>query len=86
MQRWRHSRRAKAVQRCNSGFAACKSAKVKGKMQGSRGDREPDDWLGRTFTKVTGDSHQGIGLSGVSCSAFGSRLRVPAADGRKAET
>jgi len=34
---------------------------------------------------VTGDGHQGIGLSGVSCSAFGSRLRVPAADGRKAE-
>jgi hypothetical protein len=32
------------------------------------------------LTWVTGDSHQGIGLSGVSCSAFGSQLRVPAAD------
>ena len=40
--------------------------------------------VGGTY-RVTGDSHQGIGLSGVSCSAFGSRLRVPAADGRKAE-
>jgi len=27
---------------------------------------------------VTGDGHQGIGLSGVSRSAFGSRLRVSA--------
>jgi hypothetical protein len=31
---------------------------------------------------VTGDGHQGIGFSGASRSAFGSRLRVPAADGR----
>jgi hypothetical protein len=42
--------------------------------------------IGRGYFQVTGDSHQGIGLSGVSCSAFGSRLRVAAADGRKAET
>ena len=42
--------------------------------------------IGWGYFQVTGDSHQGIGLSGVSCSAFGSRLRVPAADGRKAET
>jgi len=35
---------------------------------------------------VTGDSHQGIGLSGVSHSGFGSRLQVPAADGRDADT
>jgi len=34
---------------------------------------------------VTGDSPLGIGLSGVSHSAFGSRLQSPAADGRKAE-
>ena len=27
---------------------------------------------------MTGDGHQGIGLSGVSHSGFGSRLRVPA--------
>ena len=32
MRRWRHSRRAKTVQRCNSGFAACKSAKVRCKF------------------------------------------------------
>lgn len=31
------------------------------------------------FFQVTGDGHRGIGLSGVSRSAFGSRLQVPAA-------
>jgi hypothetical protein len=34
------------------------------------------------FFQVTGDSHRGIGLSEVSRSAIGSRLRVPAANGR----
>jgi hypothetical protein len=29
------------------------------------------------FFQVTGDSHQGIGLSGVSHSGFGSRLLAP---------
>ena len=32
--------------------------------------------------QVTGDSHQGIGLSGVGFSAIGHRLRVPAAESR----
>ena len=36
--------------------------------------------------RVTGDGHQGIGLSGVSYSDFGSRLQVPAAEGRDADT
>jgi hypothetical protein len=36
--------------------------------------------------QVSGDGHQGIGYSGVSLSAFGSRLQVPAADGRTADT
>jgi len=31
------------------------------------------------FFRVTGDGHRGIGFSGASRSAFGSRLRVPAA-------
>ena len=30
------------------------------------------------FFWVTGDGHRGIGLSGVSCSVFSSRLQVPA--------
>jgi len=38
---------------------------------------------GRIF-QVTGDSPQGIGLSGVGYSAFCCRLQAPAADGRKA--
>jgi hypothetical protein len=36
--------------------------------------------------RVTGDGHRVVGLSGINRSAFGSRLRVPAADGREAET
>jgi hypothetical protein len=32
--------------------------------------------------RVTGDGRLGIGFSGVSRSAFGSRLLVSAADGR----
>jgi len=35
---------------------------------------------------VTGDGHRGISLSGVSRSAFGSRLQAPAADGREADS
>jgi hypothetical protein len=34
---------------------------------------------------VTGDGHRGISLSGASRSAFGSRLRIPAAEGQDAE-
>jgi hypothetical protein len=36
--------------------------------------------------RVTGDGHRGTSLSGISRSAFGSRLQVPAADGREADT
>ncbi len=36
--------------------------------------------------RVTGVGHRGISLSGASRSAFGSRLQVPAADGREADT
>ena len=42
--------------------------------------------IGWGHFQVTGDSPQGIGLSGVGHSAFGSRLQAPAADGQKAET
>jgi len=34
---------------------------------------------------VTGAGHRGISPSGVGRSAFGSQLRVPAADGRNAD-
>jgi hypothetical protein len=36
--------------------------------------------------QVTGDGHQGIGDSGISFSAIGFRLLVPAADSRAAGT
>jgi hypothetical protein len=38
------------------------------------------------FIQVPGDGRQGISHSGVSCSAIGSRLQAPAADGREADT
>jgi hypothetical protein len=41
--------------------------------------------IGRGYFRVTGDSRQDIGLSAASRSAFGSRLQLPAADGRKAD-
>jgi hypothetical protein len=37
----------------------------------SKGDRKPDDELGCSLLWVTGDGHQGIGLSGVAVSAIG---------------
>ena len=37
------------------------------------------------INRMSGDGHLGLSLSGVSCSAFGSRLRAPAADGRDAD-
>ncbi len=36
--------------------------------------------------RVSGDGHQRISYSGSCHSAFGSRLQVPAADGREADT
>ena len=48
----------------------------------SKGDRKPDRMLRSFFLKVSGGGHQGISPSGASRSAFGSRLRAPAADGR----
>jgi len=38
------------------------------------------------INRVSGAGHRGISPSGVSRSAFGSRLRVPAADGRDADS
>jgi hypothetical protein len=43
------------------------------------GNRRPERLLRPEFYQVTGDGH-----SGVSRSALGNRLRVPAADGRAA--
>ena len=36
--------------------------------------------------RVTGAGHRGTSLAGIGRSAFGSRLQVPAADGREADT
>ncbi len=35
--------------------------------------------------RVTGDGHRDTGFSGASRSAFGCRLRIPAAEGREAD-
>ena len=47
-------------------------------VKGGSGWRLADGKMLGVF-RVTGDGHRGIGFSGASCLAFGSRLRVPAA-------
>ena len=42
--------------------------------------KESREFASFIILRVTGDGHQGIGLSGISRSAFGSRLRAPAAE------
>ena len=44
-----------------------------------KGRPETGKFASGIFFQVTGAGHRGIGPSGVSRSAFGSRLRVPAA-------
>ena len=48
--------------------------------------KESREFTSFIILRVTGDGHQGIGLSGISRSAFGIRLQAPAADGREADS